>query len=294
MNTEITTNTVSTARVAANRRNAKKSTGPATAHGKAVSRLNARKHRSLAGAVLVRGRQFRESTQEFRTLCQEYHASLAPVGPVEEMLVDEIVQAAWRLRRARKAESGEIALGVDDGCEQRRDYYPVPDILIWSRALSSGSLQRKLERSQAGCSYLVYHVRKLRTAVETDGELTEEALADFKESMRHHPHIFITLLEALREKLLANPERLERAVLLEQHKEAVMRRIQYELERLYCQQDEAEKGERAEERVRQSASVLPGVTVLDRLLRYEKGLERQMYGALKQLDRLQKARRKNG
>ena len=33
-----------------------------------------------------------------------------PVGPVEEMLVNQIVTAQWRLRRALRAETGEIAL----------------------------------------------------------------------------------------------------------------------------------------------------------------------------------------
>ena len=106
---------VTPAKIAANRRNAQKSTGPRTAAGKAISKLNALKHGVLAQSVVVRGHQIKESPHEFKKLCQEFYTSLSPVGPLEEMLVDQIIQAAWRLRRARTAESGEIALSVDEG-----------------------------------------------------------------------------------------------------------------------------------------------------------------------------------
>src|SRR5450755_238763 len=53
---------------------------------------------------------------ETKKACDAVHErfwdELQPVGAVEEMLVDQIVTAHWRLRRAMKAESGEIALNV--------------------------------------------------------------------------------------------------------------------------------------------------------------------------------------
>jgi hypothetical protein len=313
MNNE-TTMTVSAARVAANRRNAKKSTGPKSAQGKAVSRLNARKHRSLAETVLVCGREFREPAHEFTALCQEYYASLAPVGPLEEMLVDEIVQATWRLRRVRKAESGEIALGVDKNCQRRQDENPVARILSGHKPPLSGLLRPKLERSVAGCTYLHVCLRKLRAAVEAEGELTEAALADFDLSLGNDPDVLVSSLEALHEGLAAGRrsrsdnsltessgasssqgpsrtgEKLEEKVRAA-HKTEVVKLIEAEMIRLLYQEEECEKGERVEEQVRQSASILPGVTAMDRILRYEKGLERQLYGAMKQLERLQKGRK---
>jgi hypothetical protein len=47
--------TMSPAQITANRLNARKSTGPKTPAGRAVSRLNALKHGILSKEVLVRG-----------------------------------------------------------------------------------------------------------------------------------------------------------------------------------------------------------------------------------------------
>jgi hypothetical protein len=99
--------------LAANRRNAKKSTGPRTKRGSAVSRMNALKHGILSRQVLVEGLHYRESSEELKKLHERLWDSLQPEGPLEEMLVDQIVTAHWRLRRALTAESGEIALSVD-------------------------------------------------------------------------------------------------------------------------------------------------------------------------------------
>ena len=53
--------TMSLKQVAANRRNAQKSTGPRTAAGRAVSKVNALKHGILSTQMLVRGQASRLS-----------------------------------------------------------------------------------------------------------------------------------------------------------------------------------------------------------------------------------------
>ena len=82
---------VTPATIEANRRNAQKSTGPKSAAGKAISKLNALKHGVLAQTVVVRGQQIKELPHEFKKLCQEFYTSLSPVRPLEAMLVDQIV-----------------------------------------------------------------------------------------------------------------------------------------------------------------------------------------------------------
>src|SRR5580698_475956 len=111
--------TISPAQIEANRRNAQKSTGPRTSEGKAVARFNAVKHGVLARQVVVSGHRFQESPEEFAAFHREFFEHLAPVGPVEEMLVEQIITANWRLRRARTAESAEVALSVDGGIWRR-------------------------------------------------------------------------------------------------------------------------------------------------------------------------------
>ena len=91
--------TTSEKRLAANRRNALKSTGPKTQQGKAVVSRNALKYGVLSEAVVVRGHALQESAQEYEDLCREFHESLVPVGMLEEMLTGQIAATAWRLRR---------------------------------------------------------------------------------------------------------------------------------------------------------------------------------------------------
>ena len=55
-------------------------------------------------------------------------------------------------------------------------------------------------------------------------------------------------------------------------------------------QNRCAKREAAEEEARQAAAVLPSPEVLDKILRYETKLERQMYRAMSQLERLQRMR----
>src|SRR3954470_21927433 len=84
-------------RLAVNRRNAARSTGPRTPEGKAVVALNALKHGLLSREALVKG----ESEAELVAFGKRMRAQLAPVGELELLLADGVVSTAWRLRRAR-------------------------------------------------------------------------------------------------------------------------------------------------------------------------------------------------
>jgi len=86
---------------AANRANARHSTGPKTPEGKAVVRLNAFRHGLLARDVVLPG----EDADAFEDLFNQTRANLSPVGPIEEFLVDCVVNAMWRLRRLGRAET---------------------------------------------------------------------------------------------------------------------------------------------------------------------------------------------
>lgn len=104
------------AQVAANRRNAKASTGPRTAEGKAKSRLNALKlGLSTTDGVVVLPT---ESPEEFNAFRDRQLAALNPVGALEEQLATEVIELSWRLRRAAKFERGVLAHGIADADER--------------------------------------------------------------------------------------------------------------------------------------------------------------------------------
>ena len=87
--------------IEANRRNAHKSTGPRTQEGKARVGSNAVKHGLLSQDVLVPG----EDREALRELSEQLREELEPVGELEDILVDRIVAAHWRLRRLGRVEA---------------------------------------------------------------------------------------------------------------------------------------------------------------------------------------------
>ncbi len=90
----------SEARIRANRRNAKHSTGPATEAGKAVASRNALRHGLTARQLVCTD----EHTKDFFEFAESLRLDLAPSGAVEEQLAERVILAAWRLRRAARAE----------------------------------------------------------------------------------------------------------------------------------------------------------------------------------------------
>ena len=89
------------AQIAANRRNALKSTGPRTAAGKSASSRNALRHGLVARAAVIRG----EDPADFARFRAELRQALAPRDGREAVLAETAVQAAWQLRRAWRAEA---------------------------------------------------------------------------------------------------------------------------------------------------------------------------------------------
>jgi hypothetical protein len=84
-----------------NRRNALRSTGPRTVHGKARSRQNALKHGVFCGDTVLAG----ECQQQFDSLRAALLIRLCPRDVLELFLVERIVIAMWKLQRVQGAEA---------------------------------------------------------------------------------------------------------------------------------------------------------------------------------------------
>jgi len=98
----------------ANRRNARRSTGPRTPAGKALVKFNALRHGLLAKSVILPIRSRSEKRSHFDALLAQLIDELKPVGILEDMLVEKIAVSYWRLRRALRAEAGEICDNIRD------------------------------------------------------------------------------------------------------------------------------------------------------------------------------------
>ena len=92
----------SAVKIAANQKNAAKSTGPKTVSGKKASSANATRHAVLSSVPVLPGV---ESTEAWEAHRSATIASLAPSGYLETTLADRVASLLWRLGRVQRYET---------------------------------------------------------------------------------------------------------------------------------------------------------------------------------------------
>jgi hypothetical protein len=95
--------------LAANRANAKKSSGPKTPAGLAKSSRNSTRHGLLARTIVLSG----ESPERFKLLLDDLTAELHPTTAIERSLVENMAVARWRQMRLWAMERAEMTLEMD-------------------------------------------------------------------------------------------------------------------------------------------------------------------------------------
>ena len=172
---------VTAKKVEANRRNAKRSTGPQTDRGKLAARFNAVTLGLFAKHVVIPVCDGHGSDKEFRRLLDELQQEFLPVGTFEEWLVVKIAESMWRLRRATRSEKGCVRETAfwgdykqeDDGL---RDIF-AKQVCILTEAeeqiRTTGTLS---QRVYVGVLPLVEKDRRYRAQVEEGNKPTEAKL----------------------------------------------------------------------------------------------------------------------
>jgi len=174
-----TSSTISDARLAANRENAQKSTGPATPEGKAKCRLNAVTHGLTTATVLL---VTKEDCQRYLKHTADYLHLYQPVGPQESALVQSITDLWWRLSTIPVLELAIIAHGSRLLIDSNPDFFTQPGnqatLALEARRknekelrnlqLQENRLSRRRERETA-------ELERLQTARKAN---EEEALAE--------------------------------------------------------------------------------------------------------------------
>jgi hypothetical protein len=272
---------LSKAKLAANRENAQHSAGPKTDVGKQASSKNARKHCLLAVGVIpeVDGPNAQE---ELDRLEAELQAHYQPVGVVEAVQFEKMVNAYWQDRRAmrcldaqtgvhvtrkRRALAEKTVAGIDASETEARDA-----IKPEARLLTA-----------AGVATVIDALQQAREILARTGKLTEEARA-----------VLVRHLE---------PERLK-ACLADQGatppgdppipeggpvRQAAT--IDRELTALKQRHAELKAAEADYEGHQVVAAGIPGA-YLEKALRYGTTFERRAERARKELERLQASRRR--
>ena len=194
--------TTKTDRAEANRRNAQKSTGPRTAEGKDRSRFNAVKHGLTAKTLVLPG----EDPEALQLRLDGWNDSLKPKNDLEHYLVERAVRVSWQLDRADRAEVARLTARMRD--DEFRDSYshvsvdvialgrrlfwdrrgplelyphsPLKDQLLADRKPRTSfsgladdpddpeRLVIQLERSAAGCLWLLQRWAELREILDQD------------------------------------------------------------------------------------------------------------------------------
>jgi hypothetical protein len=136
---------ISEKKLAANRANAQRSTGPMTAEGKEKSKLNAVKHGLTSRyfpAVIEAGTAEWEQLETVRT---DFLNHYQPIGPMEELMLEKVTIEYMRYRRLVER---ELVL-----CVRNRGYYPeiVDKLTRYQTAINRQFYEamQELERLQA-------------------------------------------------------------------------------------------------------------------------------------------------
>jgi hypothetical protein len=108
--------------IEANRSNSKKSTGPKSAEGKAAIRFNALRHGLTAENIVLSI----EERPVFEQLHDEFLGEHQPGTPTERLLVEQMVAAAWRLRRVRATETAYFDREMERLDHLTKGDYPQP------------------------------------------------------------------------------------------------------------------------------------------------------------------------
>lgn len=104
--------TVTTKKAAANRANAKFSTGPRTRRGKRAARLNAVKFGFFSEELVIPLCDGEEALEKYKSLLNGVQQELQPAGVIQTWFVEKIAETFWRFRRGTRAERGSSLVNL--------------------------------------------------------------------------------------------------------------------------------------------------------------------------------------
>src|SRR4051812_21838494 len=175
---------ISPARLAANRANSKRSTGPRSAAGKAVSKFNGLVHGMRAEADILPGEDPAELDRRIAAWADELGAETGP----GRYLPQAAAKVSRRIDRCRAAEAAALSrkvLGAGDDYDDA--LAEEVEQLVDRLAEEPAAVVRRLRRSSAGCRWLIGRWEQL--AIRLEGwkalEPTERHLAAHLMGKRH-------------------------------------------------------------------------------------------------------------
>jgi hypothetical protein len=306
---------VSERKILANRKNALHSTGPRTERGKRAVSRNAIAHGILAREVVITAGDGEESQEEFDALAQELLEHYEPVGPIERKFVEKIAICWWRLGRAIRAENGELRKRLDtlsmDRTLRHEDQVNLPllfsmggmslfnaknaadaKVTTVERNCALQAMDRRLREHSLGLVYLSTLLEEAKSEIGSDG--------DINETIRKKILLMFGSLDplfALHCRNSGAPETKAEDQPRESDADKETERlaltlgvIDHQLKKLSLLKAHALEREKLSLDAEARSFSMPSEDATDKLLRYEAHIDRQLYRAMDQLERLQRQR----
>jgi hypothetical protein len=249
------TKPISPQKLAANRLNAKKSTGARTGRGKNASKFNAVKTGLFAKHVVIPVCDGDRSGEQFGRLLADLEQEFQPEGLFEEFWVGQIAECMWRLRRATCAEKGSVQNAAEWNGEPPNVFQQIEPYSKTLSIIEKGQAEIRTTGTLSRASYAA-----ILSILKADDRYT----AAEKASSSAEPKIDDQFLAVLK----------YRAEILEN----------YIIHRVSC------SGRMAEDYYAENS--LPPEVTMNKILRYERAVQKKLDWALQKLLESQQ-RRKN-
>jgi hypothetical protein len=273
----------------------RRSTGPRTPQGKERSKRNSIKYGIFSSVVVLKS----ESQADFDALLNNLLDDRRPEGALEGILVNKLAALWWRLRRVWTAEGAEIQAGAnfvqwDSNERNRQDAARLPQLSC------NGGLVRWIANPEVlqGCVKLL---EELKESLDEEGfnpEFDKAILTklygsyeerDEKENWKKT--LFDSYLVWVNTSQCSDEERKEKGYSApEECKDNLLEEVNEEIQRLERYGKEYAKVSASKLELESLRRSIPEGPQLDRLLRYEKAILREIDRTLNQLERLQRMR----
>jgi hypothetical protein len=261
---------VSTRKIEANRKNALKSTGPKTLQGKASSGRNATKHGLFSAQMdfLSHG----EDPTEYNAVLNGLRDQYQPMGTAEELEVERLAVCWWKLKRAWRYENAMNRVALRD--LGRRELAEQKE---WCK-------ERDKEEEA-----LMVELRKAAKELEDTGRVSN----DLQQRIFAMDPKFESLLKAIEktgEERLAEPTIARMCKRLGSEERSWVLALYTVTRGISVLEQLGRSRSAAVVEIAVAQHVIPHGDALDRILRYEAAIDRQLARTVDRLERLQRRR----
>lgn len=285
--------TVSKKQLRANKKNAKKG-GVKTGEGKAIIKYNALKHGLLAQETVITVGEGAENPDEFSALMDDLKVQLQPEGTLEEMLVEKVAVAYWRLRRAYRYESGLIRRELDTATD---DFHEGRNREFNREHKTDEQIETEIAEEKEGLDGWRKDGRDLARMKKAGKPL--EDIYDWEGNWEWLQDKYEYLLLGHNDCEGFDPQNFREFLnnkadwtddqIWQAHVDLCNEKVKKHSEKI-ASLEKKKISNKLKLQVIKKLGSIPSRHELDRLLRYEGSIERQFYKALNQLERLQRLR----